>query len=362
MLFSSKRLLVLTGAGISTESGVPDYRSPGRPEYKPMQQPQFISDRDTRQRYWARSTIGYARLTAAAPNDGHRMLAALERRRDALGLQTQLVTQNVDGLHARAGSPAVLELHGTIHRVGCLSCGVDLCRAELQQELERHNGPWLDRHGIGSALVTKTPESTMQRPDGDSEVPEEAYASFRVPRPCQRPGRDWSPVLESPSGQIIAAAVRARQQWHGPSDGGALGHAEALRPPHTAGGTGRRACHDELMPRVVFHGGSLPAAVTAQSRAMADGCDALVVLGSTLSVFSAFRIVRGAKAAGARVAIVNHGETRADPLADVLVDASIGAVLRAAADLEGGAGASDAMLASLEPASPSPVERLSARG
>ncbi|KAA0154859.1 hypothetical protein FNF31_06200 [Cafeteria roenbergensis] len=335
--FDSRSLMIVTGAGISTRSGIPDYRSPGRGEYKPLQQAEFVSSRPARQRYWARSTLGYRRMNKANPNLGHDLVAGLERWRSAEGLETALVTQNVDGLHARAGSPSVLELHGTIHRVGCLECGVDVCRAELQQELERLNAGWLSAHGLAPKHGPELAGRTMQRPDGDAELPESAYASFRMPHLCLRPNASWSAPEDGPSGPIVRAAVKARREWeerHGPADS-APSFADALHPLRRHEPRGRRSCANALMPRVVFHGGALSKAVSAQSLSLAAQADGVLVLGSSLTVFSAYRLVRQASLAGARVAIVNHGATRADALASAVIDADIPATLECVAAMRG---------------------------
>lgn len=350
--------MVITGAGVSTRSGIPDYRSPGRGEYKPMQQSEFVTSGPARQRYWARSTLGYRRMNKAVPNLGHDFVAGLERWRGDNGLDTALVTQNVDGLHARAGSPAVLELHGTIHRVGCLECGVDVCRAELQQELERLNSGWLKEHGLAPQQGAELAGRTMQRPDGDAELPVSAYASFRMPRLCLRPGTSWSAPEAGPGGPIVKAAVKARRDWearHGPGDSNPS-FADALRPLRQHEPRGRRACANALMPRVVFHGGALSKGVTAQSLSIAAGADAVLVLGSSLTVFSAYRLVRQASIAGARVAIVNHGATRADALASAVVDADIPATLECVAAMRGHALVAPEQVVRI----PSPLDRASA--
>src|SRR5260221_752496 len=124
-LARGKRIVALTGAGCSTESGIPDYRGPGAQERRPMQHREFVDNPDARRRYWARSMIGWPRIAAAQPNAGHRALAALEER----GAIAGVITQNVDGLHVAAGSRTVVELHGALARVRCLACNVVSMRA-----------------------------------------------------------------------------------------------------------------------------------------------------------------------------------------------------------------------------------------
>jgi NAD-dependent deacetylase sirtuin 4 len=258
-------LLVITGAGISTESGIPDYRSPGRAAYRPLNHAQFVGQEATRRRYWARSTIGFPRMREAAPNTAHAALAALER---AGLLAGGLITQNVDRLHQAAGQAAVLELHGTIHEVACMQCGACVTRAAMQLALEAANGGWLARHAAAGGAAP--------RPDGDVELGEEAYASFVIP-PC-------------------------------PTCGGGM-----------------------LKPSVIFHGGTVEPAVAASAARLAASADAVLILGSTVTTFSAFRLVRDAHGRGARVGIVTYGPTRADPLAHVKVEASVGDTLAALA-------------------------------
>src|SRR5258706_15411857 len=128
-LARGKRIVALTGAGCSTESGIPDYRGPDRPPRirDPMQHREFVERADARRKYWARSMIGWPRLAGAQPNAGHRALAELE---DA-GVVAGVITQNVDGLHGAAGSRAVVELHGALARVRCLACDMVTSRADL---------------------------------------------------------------------------------------------------------------------------------------------------------------------------------------------------------------------------------------
>ncbi len=161
-----ERLFVLTGAGCSTESGIPDYRD-AEGEWKrnrPVMLRDFLTDADTRRRYWARSLIGWRRLGAARPNDAHRCLARLER----LGRLERLVTQNVDGLHQAAGSRSVIDLHGRIDVVRCFGCGERLPRAALQVELERRNPDFATLDAV-------------EAPDGDADLERVSFGSFDVP-------------------------------------------------------------------------------------------------------------------------------------------------------------------------------------
>ncbi|BDI22689.1 NAD-dependent protein deacetylase [Herbiconiux sp. L3-i23] len=153
-LLRGREVAVLTGAGVSTDSGIPDYRGQGAPKRSPMSFQQFLAGESYRQRYWAGSHLGWRRFDAARPNDGHRALAALEEA----GVVNGVVTQNVDGLHLRAGSRHVVDLHGTVDRVRCLQCGQIFARASISERIDAAN-PWLEQ-----------PDQVVINPDGDAEV------------------------------------------------------------------------------------------------------------------------------------------------------------------------------------------------
>jgi NAD-dependent SIR2 family protein deacetylase len=167
-LLSGRRVAVLTGAGISTDSGIPDYRGPDSPPSSPMTIRQFTSDPAFRQRYWARNHVGWRHMDDTLPNAGHRALATLERA----GVVTGVITQNVDLLHTKAGSANVIDLHGTYARVICLSCGHTMTRAALAERLEALNpgypGYSERAEAIGGLAVA---------PDADAVVAD--TASFR---------------------------------------------------------------------------------------------------------------------------------------------------------------------------------------
>ncbi len=153
-LLSGRRFAVLTGAGVSTDSGIPDYRGEGAPKRTPMTFQQFLADDRFRKRYWAGSHLGYRRFAAARPNDGHRALARLE----AAGAANGVITQNVDGLHKQAGSQRVVDLHGSMDRVLCLVCGQVFAREAITARIDAAN-PWLDTEGAVEIA-----------PDGDAIV------------------------------------------------------------------------------------------------------------------------------------------------------------------------------------------------
>ena len=249
-------LVVLSGAGCSTASGIPDYRDADG-EWKharPVQITDFLASESVRRRYWARSYVGWSRVAAAKPNAAHTALATLEER----GFVAQLITQNVDNLHRRAGSREVIDLHGVLHTVRCIDCGGTFARQDIQRQLEGRNPDFAARaHGYA--------------PDGDARLGAGAEQEFDVP--------------------------------------------------------GCSVCGGTLKPDVVFFGENVPrarvdACVTALERA-----GALLVVGSSLMVFSGFRFASQANAAGKPLAIVNLGKTRADALATNRYSADCGALL-----------------------------------
>ncbi len=162
-LLSGRRIVVLTGAGVSTDSGIPDYRGEGAPKRNPMTFDQFLGSASYRKRYWAGSHLGWRMFDAARPNESHRILAELE---DA-GLVSGVITQNVDGLHARAGTKHLVDLHGSMDRVNCLRCGQTFARASIAERIGADN-PWLTE-----------PSLVRMAPDGDAEVSE--YEAFVTP-------------------------------------------------------------------------------------------------------------------------------------------------------------------------------------
>jgi len=252
-LLASRRVAVLTGAGISTDSGIPDYRGPASPPSNPMTIRQFTSDPAFRQRYWARNHLGWRHMDGTRPNAGHRALAALERA----AVVTGVITQNVDLLHTKAGSTNVVNLHGTYARVVCLRCHYGMSRAALAEELEALNPGFIERAEAGGGLAVA--------PDADASIsPAADTVSFRY--------------LDCPR------------------------------------------CGGMLKPDIVYFGESVPKDVVAMAYSLVDRADALLVAGSSLTVFSGYRFVRHAAALGIPIAIVNRGPTRGDDLAAVKVD------------------------------------------
>ena len=259
-LLRGKRLAVLTGAGCSTESGIPDYRGVDTPPRTraSIQHREFVDKAAFRQRYWARSMLGWPQLSAARPNAGHLALTELQQA----GIVAGMITQNVDGLHTAAGMRDVVELHGALARVNCLACHAQTTREHLQDRLRAANPMFVQRAHV--AAMT---------PDGDAELTDAAIEEFTVV-PCE-------------------------------------------------------ACGGVLMPDVVFFGGSVPKPTLEAAWAAFDAGEALLVIGSSLTVFSGYRFVRRAAERGIPIAILNHGPTRGDEHATILVDARVGEALPA---------------------------------
>ncbi len=258
-----RHLFVLTGAGLSTDSGIPCYRdADGRWQHRaPVLARDFAADPAVRRRYWARSMLGWARIATARPNAGHAAVALLETR----GRVEQVVTQNVDGLHERAGSARVLALHGSLHEVVCIACGARYSRHEVQAMLQRDNPRWPDSAAASPAA-----------PDGDARAVGDPGEAFRVPA-C--------------------------------------------------------ACAGTLKPDVVFFGEGVPQARVERARAALARADAMLVLGSSLMVYSGYRFCEWAASSGKPIAIVTRGRTRADALAAVKIDASCSVALASLQDL-----------------------------
>lgn len=253
----SGTVTVLTGAGVSSASGIPEYRDrDGNWKHaKPVQFGEFRDSAVVRRRYWARSFAGWHRMRTAEPNDAHRALARLE----ALGACRHLVTQNVDGLHQRAGQQSVTDLHGRLDAVTCLQCDLRIDRDRWQRGLESLNPGW--DHRVAAF-----------KPDGDVELLRGDEQSFVVP-PCER-------------------------------------------------------CGGIIKPDVVFFGEGVPRDRVDTTTAAIGTSGGLLVVGSSLMVFSGFRFARFALETGKPIAIVNEGRTRADEMATLKIEADCGDTLR----------------------------------
>lgn len=238
-----RRLFVLTGAGCSTDSGIPDYRDAngGWKRSPPVSFQSFMGSAAVRQRYWARSFAGWQHFRQAAPNRAHEALVRLEQK----GHLAILVTQNVDGLHQAAGSMQVIDLHGRLDKVRCMDCERLTSREELQAELLRRNPVWGRLQG-------------RPAPDGDADLEGLSCGEFEVPS-CAR-------------------------------------------------------CAGVLKPDVVFFGESVPRSRVDAAMRRLEEADAVLVVGSSLMVYSGYRFVQAAAQSGKPVAAVNLGRTRADEL------------------------------------------------
>ncbi|KAJ8713022.1 hypothetical protein PYW08_008326 [Mythimna loreyi] len=254
-----KNILILTGAGISTESGIPDYRSEevglyARTNHKPIQYQEFVKYPKVRQRYWARNFIGWPRFSSVQPNNTHLAIRELEK----MGKVTSIVTQNVDRLHHKAGSENVIELHGTGYIVKCMKCPYEISREELQVELMKNN-PFMEN------------SFTMIRPDGDVDLPKEQVDKFRAPL-CPK-------------------------------------------------------CEGPLKPDIVFFGDNVPKARVEEIRSKVSSSDAVFVLGSSLTVYSSYRIILQARDEHKKIALLNIGPTRADDIVDFKISTKCGDIL-----------------------------------
>jgi NAD-dependent SIR2 family protein deacetylase len=262
-IISRGGVVVLSGAGLSTESGIPDYRGPSGAytrNHTPITYQLFRDDPRGRHRYWARSFIGWPMMRDMQPNSGHLAVAALE----STGLINGVITQNVDSLHSKAGSSSVIDLHGRLDTVMCMACGLRGSREALHDRIAAVNAGW-----EGAA--------TRINPDGDVDLPESSVDAFTM--------------------------------------------------------VDCTACGGPLKPDVVYFGESVPPARVSDSYAMVDSASSLLVLGSSLHVYSGRRFVTHAHKLGLPIVIINQGETKADDLASVRLDAPLGSTLTSLSDM-----------------------------
>lgn len=251
-----QRVVVLTGAGCSTESGIPDYRGPEtrRRARDPVKYQSFLRDPEARRRYWARAMVGWKRFADKRPNPAHHALASLEHAGRVRGL----ITQNVDRLHHAAGSLGIVELHGALAEVRCMECDGIEPREDVQRRLLDLNPGWEELHA-------------EMAPDGDADLTEARIRRFRV--------------------------------------------TDCLR------------CGGFLKPNVVFFGESVPRDRVERAYDLVDAAEVLLVVGTSLAVFSGYRFVKRAVANGCPVAMVNLGESRGDAYATLIVRGRAGEVL-----------------------------------
>ncbi|MCP4982895.1 MAG: NAD-dependent protein deacetylase [Gammaproteobacteria bacterium] len=253
---SHEHIFVLTGAGVSTASGIPEYRDDSGEwkHQKPMEYRNFVGRQEARQRYWTRSFIGWQRFCRAQPNAAHLALARLER----LGLLARTVTQNVDGLHQNAGSCEVTELHGSLATVTCLDCNDASPRSLIQQRLLALNPMLMEL-------------SAQPAPDGDACLEDYDESGLRVPE-CEN-------------------------------------------------------CGGILKPQVVFFGETVPVVTVQECFAALGKADAMLVIGSSLMVYSGYRFVREVHRMGIPIAAINRGKTRADELLMLKIRQDCGSTL-----------------------------------
>lgn len=261
-LLSGKRVAVVSGAGMSTDSGIPDYRGPDSPPRNPMTYQQFVGDDEFRRHYWARNHVGWRHMDAARPNAGHRALADLER----MGVVSGVITQNVDMLHTKAGSSRVIDLHGVYARVRCLDCERLVSRFTLAQRLDLQNPGFLE--SVAPA------EGVEIAPDADAVIASTAH--FRMVD-CEH-------------------------------------------------------CGGVLKPDIVYFGESVPKPRVAEAFDLVDSSDALLVVGSSLTVMSGLRFVRRAARAAVPIVVVNRGPTRGDEFATITSHTGCSETLRALVD------------------------------
>jgi len=304
------RLFILTGAGCSTDSGIPDYRDAdgGWKRAQPVQFRAFMDEPLTRKRYWARSLVGWRRFGRARPNDAHRALAALERQ-GRVGL---LVTQNVDRLHQAAGSEAVVDLHGRLDTVRCMDCERLMPREALQQELLQHNREWADLDAwslsdSGAPSRGRPPSSSLPR---SFRAHSTAYVSGRISASC----RCGSSAAGEPESDRLLVAP------DGDADLTGLDFFNFNVPACAH-------CGGLLKPDVVFYGESVPRERVERARQAVAEADAMLVVGSSLMVYSGYRFAREAALAGKPIAAVNLGRTRADDLISLKVTQSCASAL-----------------------------------
>ncbi|KAF9906323.1 NAD-dependent protein lipoamidase sirtuin-4 [Lobosporangium transversale] len=322
-------ITVLTGAGVSTDSAIPDYRGENgtytlNPDYKPIFYQAFVASNEARHRYWARSFFGFPPIMTTQPNPTHFALTALQQPtrfsppsispgplpaenigHDSKSLQENeaqrykksgyirtLITQNVDGLHQKAGTTDVVELHGSLHRVQCMSCEHEQDRSEFQKILADMNPEW------DALLQSQTSSSLYSRMNADGDV-----------------------ELLTPEQQ-----QQQQQQQHQQTRNKLLDYRSFRYPTCSHCGSGH------YKPNVVFFGENVPVRVKEHTYQAILESDGLLIIGSSLATYSAFRLVKLAKDTGLPIAIINLGPSRGDPLASLRYDVPSTPLLRAVAD------------------------------
>ncbi|OAQ33439.1 DHS-like NAD/FAD-binding domain-containing protein [Linnemannia elongata AG-77] len=304
-------ITVLTGAGVSTDSAIPDYRGENgtytlNPDYKPVFFQAFVASEEARHRYWARSFLGFPPIMTTQPNPTHYALAALQlpttvqgpsldpknkgnQELSKSGYIKNFITQNVDGLHQKAGARNVIELHGTLHSVKCMTCGHEEDRSDFQQVLADLNPEWND------LLQSQSTSRLYTRMNADGDV-----------------------ELNTPEQQQY-------HQQHSSKDK-VLDYRNFQYPTCSCCGTGH------YKPSVVFFGENIPPATKESSSQAILESNGLLVIGTSLATFSAFRLVQLAKDTGIPIAMINLGQSRGDTLANLRYDENSSLLLKAVSE------------------------------
>jgi len=269
---TKKKIIAITGAGVSTESGIPDYRGENGSYklvgYNPMTYSQFLKF-ETQKRYWYRSMVGWPSISSKLPAGSHLALSQMLQENKVF----HLITQNVDRLHHKAMPVThhhllseITELHGNLYEVICLKCSEVFDRDSIQNELVE-----LNRDSFDEEIKPIISNLENERPDGDTETLRSNFTNFVIPK-C-------------------------------------------------------KCCGGPLKPRVVFFGENVEKEKVASCFANVENADGMLIIGSTLSTFSAWRFVQRARQMGIEIAVINLGETRADPICSVKIDGKAGLVL-----------------------------------
>ncbi|KAF2476242.1 DHS-like NAD/FAD-binding domain-containing protein [Lindgomyces ingoldianus] len=288
------KTVLLTGAGISVASGLADYRGTNgtytlNRNYRPIYFNEFCESHEARKRYWARSFLGWTNLHRAKPNSAHVAVGRLGE----LGVVRKCVTQNVDSFHPSAHpSLPTIELHGYLRSLVCLTCRSEYSRAAFQKQLAMLNPAWaafLQQIIATGALDTEHPDERQKKglktnPDGDVDIPNAPYTTFRYPacpvcleKPPQRPG-----------GGIVEVRVDKDGAWAEDSNGGIL------------------------KPAVIMFGESIPGPTKTAAEQAIDEASRVLVVGSSLATYSAWRLIKRAKENGMPIGILNLGGVRGE--------------------------------------------------
>ena len=328
-LHQKRRLVVITGAGVSTSSGIPDYRGPQgsyKLGHKPMVHQDFVKSENARKRYWARSMLGWSTFSQARCNGAHFALANLESH----GIVSTVITQNVDRLHQKAGSQSVIDLHGRNDRVSCMTCQCNLSRKLLQQQIDHLNPSFrtlIDDEVARLRATDEAASTTSTRGDDDSSATtlraarsllNEVERRVIPDRQGQGQGQGQAVTDETrldatattasvpitPSSSSVSSVLRA----DGDAELGISDFSSFVVPscPRCSAGI--------LKPDVVFFGDNVPLPRVQDAYSCVEQCDGMLVVGTSLEVHSAYRFVDRASKSGKQIAIVNMGTTRAERL------------------------------------------------